>query len=83
MKLSEIASISNFRWQNRKVRPNRSTNNGDMAVRSKGPISETVTELLKNDWTLKSIKQHKFIFQSDQNLLSGVQMDKILCKRHV
>ena len=30
MKPSEMASSSNSKWQNRKERTNRSTNNGDM-----------------------------------------------------
>ncbi len=34
MKLSEMASSSNSRWQNRKEHSNRSTNNGNMAVTS-------------------------------------------------
>ncbi len=35
MKPSEMASLSNPRWKNRKERPNRTTNNGDMAVTAK------------------------------------------------
>ena len=35
MKPSEIASLSNSRKQNRKERPNRSTNNGDMDEKAK------------------------------------------------
>ena len=31
MKQSEMAFLSNSRWQNRKERPNRSTNNGYIA----------------------------------------------------
>ena len=34
MKPSEMDSSSNSRWQNRKERPNRSTNNGYMAERA-------------------------------------------------
>ncbi len=30
-----MAFLSNYRWQNRKERPNRSTNNGDMADTAK------------------------------------------------
>ena len=35
MKASEMASLSNFRWQNCKERLNRSTNNGDVADTAK------------------------------------------------
>ena len=35
--LLEMAFLSNYQWQNR---PNRSTNNGDMAQRTIRPLSE-------------------------------------------
>ncbi len=35
MKPQEMAFSSNSKWQNRKERPNQSTNKGDMAERSK------------------------------------------------
>ena len=35
MKPSEMAFLSNSRWQNSKERPNRSTNNGHMVVKAK------------------------------------------------
>ena len=35
MKPSEMASLSNSRCQNRKERPNRSTNNGDVDEKAK------------------------------------------------
>ncbi len=38
-----MASSSNSRWQNRKERPNRSTNNGDMAEGNKCPVNEGVS----------------------------------------
>ena len=37
MKPSEMALVSNYRWQER---PNRSTNNGDMDDNDKRPMSE-------------------------------------------
>ena len=44
MKTFEMASLSNYRWQNRKEYPNRSTNNGDMDEKAKRLVSELVTE---------------------------------------
>ncbi len=41
-----MASSSNSRKQNRNERPNRSTNNNDMAERAKRPVmSESVTSM--------------------------------------
>ncbi len=41
MKPSEMAFLSNSRFQNRpKESPNGSTNNGDMAEKAKRPVSE-------------------------------------------
>ena len=37
---SEMASLSNYNWQNSKERPNRSTINEDMAERAKHPLNE-------------------------------------------
>ncbi len=37
---SEMASSSNCRWQSRKERPNRSTNNEDTANKAKRPVIE-------------------------------------------
>ncbi len=37
---SEMAFISNFRWQNRKERSNRSTNNGDIDTIAKRIVGE-------------------------------------------
>ncbi len=49
MNPSEMAFSSNFRWQTRKERPNRPTNNGDMSERTKRPLndrrSESVTSI--------------------------------------
>ena len=51
MQLSEMASLPNYRWQNRKERPNRSTNNEDTAETAKryiiyeevrGSVSDTL-----------------------------------------
>jgi len=39
MKPPEMTSLSNSRWQTRKERPNRSTNNGDMGDRVNAPLS--------------------------------------------
>ncbi len=38
MKPLGIASLSNFRWQNRKERPYRSTHNEDIAEIAKRPV---------------------------------------------
>ena len=38
MKLSEIASLTNSRWQNRKELSNRFTNNGDIVDKTKRDI---------------------------------------------
>ena len=35
---SEMALLSNSRWQNRKERPNRSTNNGDIGENAKHSV---------------------------------------------
>ncbi len=43
MKASEFASLSKSRWKTRKERPNRSTNNGDMAETAERPVSEGVS----------------------------------------
>ena len=43
-KNSEMSFSSNSRWQNSKERPNRTTNNGDMAETAKRPMSEGVSE---------------------------------------
>ncbi len=40
MNSSETASLSNSRWQNRKERPTRSTNNEDMAETAIRPVGE-------------------------------------------
>ncbi len=40
MKTSEMASLSNFWLLNRKERQNRSTKNGNMAEKTKRPVSE-------------------------------------------
>ena len=40
MKTSEMALLSNSKWQTRKERPYRSTNNGDMAEKAKRPVGE-------------------------------------------
>ena len=41
---SEIASLSNFRWQNCKERPKQFQNNGDMVDKAKrGVVSELVS----------------------------------------
>ena len=40
LKPSEMASLSKPTWQNRKERPNASTNNGDMAEKDKRPVRE-------------------------------------------
>ncbi len=40
MEPSEIASLSNSKWQSRKDRPNRSTNNEDIVETAKCPVSE-------------------------------------------
>ena len=45
MKPSEVASLLNSRWQIRKERPNRSTNNGDMAKTDKRPVEEGVCDI--------------------------------------
>ena len=42
MNQSEKTSLSNSRWQNRRERPNRSTNNGKIAYKAKSPVSEGV-----------------------------------------
>ncbi len=42
MKPSEMAPLSNSKSQNRKKRPNRSKDNGDMAEKAKCPVSERV-----------------------------------------
>ncbi len=39
---SEMASLSNSRWQNRKERPNQFPNNGGMAEKAKRPVTEVV-----------------------------------------
>ena len=46
LKTQECAKkpTANFRWQNRKEPPNRSTNNGDMAETAKRPVSDRVGE---------------------------------------
>ncbi len=36
----DMALLSNYMCQNRKERPNRSTNNGDMAETATRPVSE-------------------------------------------
>ena len=47
MKPSEIASLLNYRLQNRTKRPNRSTNNGYMAKTAKRcVVSESVSDTL-------------------------------------
>ncbi len=43
MQQSEMASLSNFRWQNREERPNISTNNGFMVDKAK---SDVVSEII-------------------------------------
>ncbi len=43
MKLPKIAFLSNSRWQNRKERPNRSTNNRDMTKIAKHPVRDGVS----------------------------------------
>ncbi len=40
MKPSEMASLSNSRWQNCKERPKRSTNNEDMVETAENPVRE-------------------------------------------
>ncbi len=40
---SEMVSISNSRWQNRKDHPNRFANNGDMDEIAECPVSEGVS----------------------------------------
>ncbi len=46
MQPSEMASLSNFKWQTRKKRPNRSTNNGNMVEKAKREVvSEGVTSI--------------------------------------
>ncbi len=51
MKPSQMASLSNSRWQARRERPNRSTTNGDMAEKAKcyvvcEGVSESVNDIL-------------------------------------
>ena len=41
---SEIAFLSNSRWQNRKERPNRSTNSGHMVEIAKRPVGDGMRE---------------------------------------
>ncbi len=43
MKPSEMVSLLNSSWQNRKERQNRSTNNEDMVDRAKCLVSEYVS----------------------------------------
>ena len=43
--ISIMASLSNSRWQNRRERPNRTTNNGDMAKPAKRPVSNEASLL--------------------------------------
>ena len=45
IKPSEMAFLSNSRWQNRKERPNRSTNNGDMDEKAKRLVKESVISI--------------------------------------
>ncbi len=45
MKTSEMAYLSNKRYQKRKERPNRTTNNGDRAGTAKCPMSELVSDI--------------------------------------
>ncbi len=40
-----MSSLSNFRLQNRKERPNSSTNNGDMSEKAKRSMSESVISI--------------------------------------
>ena len=51
---SEIAALTISRWQNRKLRPNRPTNNGDMNEKGKHFMSEGVCEiyLFKSSFSL-------------------------------
>ena len=44
MKPSEMASLSNSRWQNYVERQNKSTNNGDLDNKAKCPMSEWMSE---------------------------------------
>ena len=39
LQTTEMASLLNSRWQNRKERSNRSTNNGDMDEIAKHPVT--------------------------------------------
>ena len=41
---SEMAFFAKSKWQNRKERPNRSTNNGDMDKIAKLPVSDLVSK---------------------------------------
>ena len=45
MKSSEMAALSNSRWQNNKECPNQSTNNGDKTERAKCPMSDSATSI--------------------------------------
>ena len=40
-----LAFLFHSRWQNRKERPNRSTDNGDMYERAKRPVSDGVSSV--------------------------------------
>ena len=40
MKTSEMAALSNFRWQSRKEHPNQTTKNGDRVEKARRQVSE-------------------------------------------
>ncbi len=57
MKPSKMASVSNSRWKNVKERPNRLTNNGDMAETSERYV---VCDLIRSTRYLKILFKRFF-----------------------